>query len=76
MNEAIAKGFTTFFSIAIIAMITWTVSACCFFLYYHCRKESVDTHEDGALTEMISPKSGADSDIGECQIQIDQPTAV
>jgi len=71
-----AKGLATFFSIAIIAMITWTISSCCFFVYYHCCKKSVDSHEDGAITDMILPKSGADSDIGECQIQIDQPTAV
>ena len=45
-------------------------------MYYHCRKQSVDRQNDGALTEMILPKSGAVSDIGKCQIQIDQPTAV
>ena len=45
-------------------------------MYYHCHKKSVDRHDDGAYTEMIFPKSGAESDIGECQIQTDQPTAV
>ena len=71
-----AKGLATFFSIAIIAMIAWTVSFCCLFAYHHCRKQSVDKHEDGAHTEIILPKSGAESDIGESQMQIDQPTAV
>lgn len=76
MNAAMAKGTATFFSIAIVVLLSWAVVFCCCLAYYRCRKRRVDRHDDGGHTEMTLPKSGIKSDNGECQIQIDQPSAV
>ena len=66
-------GLAVFFTIAIVALITWAASFCCCLAYYHCRKPRND---DGTHTEMTTQKSGAKSNIGESQIQINQPNAV
>ena len=76
MNDEMAKAISTFFSIVVIALVTWAVSFCCYFGYYHCRKSRVERLDDDVLTDMTLPKSGLRSDIGKCQIQIDQPTPV
>ena len=73
MNDSMGKGLAAFFSLAIVALIIWAASFCCCFTYYHCHKPRYD---DGTHTEMTSQKSGVKSNIGESQIQINQPNTV
>ena len=69
MDDVRAKRIASFFSIPIIALITWALSFCCFFAYYHCLKPRVERHDEGVHTKITLPKSGVNSAFGEYQIK-------
>ena len=77
MDDTMAVGLATFFSIVIIMILTWTTVMCCCFAYDRCCNCRKGKRQDSGLTiEMSIPKSEGESRINGSHIPSDEPTAI
>ena len=77
MDDSMARGLVTFFSIVIITILTLTVILCCCYAYYQCCNCRKGERQDGGMTiEMSTPKSVGESRINGSIIPSDEPTAI
>ena len=76
MNDTLAKGLATFYSIAVVIILTWVACCCCCFTHHHCKRFRPGRQDNGANVEMSTRRSGFGSSTRNCQELANQPNPV